>query len=392
MPPLASVLWAAVAIFQLCLAAPAILQPTPIGSTMPPRDLDGANSPVSASGLVPVSEVFKMMSEMSKASLYMTSSTPIVSSVPMLASTSTSSVNIQSTGQPTTVRPVAEPSLVVYPPPMSGPELAPPHNTSGQPVDHDGHRPAPIHKLIVIGFVIGGIMLVTLCLFILLNRHGSKCRREKKTVQTAKISPFYDARKGDESGYSTDSLVNPVWPKFPPPSATHQPKDKQPGLLVPPNHRVISGIMDITSGFPDSRFSITSSEYTHSLRASTTSNASMPPLPIIEQAPPPLLPPSEFFSLPSSPDIRRSLSSGHSRNRSAPIFGHNVSFRGFLTGATGRLRAGDHRKSKSISGLVYDVGRPGSVSASSHRRSTASKFSQYKGTPPTNGFLSASDQ
>jgi hypothetical protein len=236
----------------------------------------------------------------------------------------------------------------------------------------------------------GGIIFIALCLFLLFNRHGSMCRREKKTAQTAtKISPFYEAKKDDELDHSTDSLVNSVWPKFPS-SENHQLRDKQ---LTPPNPRVISKIMDITPGFPRSRFSITSSDYAHSLRSSTiSSDMSMLPLPIVEQAPPappPLLPPSEFFSLPSSPDLRRNLSFGHSRNCSAPIFGHDVSAHGFLAGTTGRIRAGDHRKSKSISGLVYDIGRPGSVSSSSHRRSASSKFSQYKGTPPTNGFLSA---
>jgi hypothetical protein len=339
----------------------------------------------------PVSEIFKKMTEKHEAALSTTSPTLNAPSAPVSSTTSAATQRIE---EPTRT---LGPSIIVAPP-LAGPESAPPDNAAAQSVVNDQNPyPAPIHKLVLIGSVMGGIIAFTLLLFLFFNRRAFiLCRRATKTVPVdTKIAPFYEARKDDELGFSTDSLDISAWPKFPPPSATYQQSDKQAALQSPPSRRVRSKVIDITPNFPRSKFSITSSDYGLSPRCSINSiDAPMPPMPIIGEetpfAPPALLPPSEFFSLPSSPDLRRSLSSRHSRNHTTPIFGHDISH-AFLTNVPSRMRAGDHRKSKSISGLVYAVRRPGSVFVSSHRRSTSSKFSQHKGTPPMNGLLSAHD-
>ena len=341
---------------------------------MQPTNLDKSGD--SDSNFLPVADMFEMMTAGSEIVLPTSSLAVKSPSATISSSISTTSAAMENTEESTTPR-------IIGP----GPESMPAGSSTAQSMDHD--HPAPIHKLVVIGSVMGGIIAFTLLSFLFFNRRAF--RREKTTELTdTKIVPFYQARKD----FSTDSLNTSAWPKFPPPSATYQKRGKQAALLSP---RVVSKVLDITHDFPRSKFSVTSSDYVLSPRSSTNStNASIPSVPIVGEgapfAPPALLPPNEFFTLPSSPDLRRSLSSRHSRNHSAPIFGHYVSPQAFLTGVPSKMRAGDHRKSKSISGLVYAVGRrPGSMSASSHRRSTSSKFSQYKGTPPTNGLLSAPD-
>ncbi|KAJ4490144.1 hypothetical protein J3R30DRAFT_3419398 [Lentinula aciculospora] len=77
-------------------------------------------------------------------------------------------------------------------------------------------------------------------------------------------------------------------------------------------------ILDIVPDFPRSRFSVTSSDYSHSIN-------SIEPHPRLEHAivssrkSVPLLTPEEFFSLPSSTTII----SRHSRAGSAPVFGRH---------------------------------------------------------------------
>jgi hypothetical protein len=406
MPSSACVLWVVFissASFQLGLAAPASFRPISehvasergqharadsiLAMMQPTRSIEFADGSAPDSRLLPVSEVFKMMNDKSEMAVPTTSPIPSVS-VPLSSSTTfTDSQSTESTSR------IFGPGLLV-PTPLAGPELTPPSNIAAQSVKKDQHS-APVHKLILLGCVIGGIVVFSLLMFLVFTcRICNASRREKKTaLAESKISPFYEAQKDDKSDFSTESLDTSAWLKFPPPSVTYRQNDKQAALLSPPNPRVISKVIDITPDFPRSKFSITSSDYAQSLRSSVnSSNVSMLPVPIAgEEASEPsaLLTPSEFFSLPSSTDLRRSLSSRHSRNHSAPVFGHDVSLHTFLPGM---MRAGDHRKSKSISGLVYRVGKRVSVSASSHRRSSlSSRFSHYKGTPPMNGFLSAPD-
>lgn len=399
------VFWIILACSTLCHAAPApsydmkALARTPVNlktlhakrdhfamMTLPSEhDLDSADD----IRLLPVSEIFKMMTANSETASP-TTLPSVDAPTPLSSPPSTTSADILMTEIPTTTRRTAGPSLAV----ISGPESTPPSNTADQSV-HDHPHPAPVDKLIVIGCVLGGMIVLSLLVFLTFNfLVSSVCKREKKIVlSNSKLSPFYKANKEDELDMSTDSVNNSTWPKFPPPSATYRQKEKQAGSLGPPTHRVLSKVMDITPGFPRSKFSMTISDYTHSPRSSVNSSVvSMPPIPIVGQVPsaaPALLSPSEFFSLSSSSDLRRSLSSGHSRIHSAPIFGHNFTSRALLASTFNKMRAGDHRKSKSISGLVYAVGRLSSVSTYSHRKSTSSKFSHYKGTPPTDGLLSA---
>ncbi|KAF8235035.1 hypothetical protein L208DRAFT_1458179 [Tricholoma matsutake] len=412
MPPSACVLWIVVlafsASFQLSLAAPAFqpghqslhsytmdaraeYMPTMKPTTSEDLDSTDPSESVPDGKLPPVAEVFKMMAEQSEISFPATSQTVNSPAAPVALSTSTTFAGAQNTESPTRTPQIIGPGIGI-----ADPEARPPGNDAAQPVDNDDHPlPTPIHKFILVGSAMGGIIVFTLLMFLFFkHRTFNAYRKGKNAVQTdAKVSPSYETCKEGELDFSSDSLDSP---KFPPPSSTYQPTERQAALLIPPGARVLSRVMNITPNFPRSKFSITSSDFTYSSRSSKNSfRTSMPPVPIVGEETPSelsaLLPPSEFFSMPSSPDLRRSLSSRHSRNHSAPIFGHDVSSQAFLASSPGRIRAGDHRKSKSISGLVYTVGRPRSVSASLHRRSTSSKFSQYKGTPPINGFLSAPD-
>lgn len=109
-------------------------------------------------------------------------------------------------------------------------------------------------------------------------------------------------------------------------------------------------VIDISPDFPRSKFSVTSSDYAYSPPSSNPSFASA--LSTVEQGhvvPPPLLTPAEFFCLPSAPDLQ---SHRHSRIHSEPVFGHALPA---ASQSLATVRSGEHRRSKSVSGLVYII-------------------------------------
>ncbi|KAJ3783484.1 hypothetical protein GGU10DRAFT_51993 [Lentinula aff. detonsa] len=117
----------------------------------------------------------------------------------------------------------------------------------------------------------------------------------------SQISPFYNHR---------DSLLS--YFRLARDSASSQPSKQQQRKTQK------TRILDIVSDFPRSRFSVTSSDYTHSIR-SIDSNHHLDHAVVSPRRSVPLLTPEEFFSLPSS----TTLISRHSRTGSAPVFGRH---------------------------------------------------------------------
>ncbi|KAJ3985840.1 hypothetical protein F5890DRAFT_1088904 [Lentinula detonsa] len=132
----------------------------------------------------------------------------------------------------------------------------------------------------------------------------------------SQISPFYNHR---------DSLLS--YFRLARDSTSSQPSKQQ--HRKPQKNR----ILDIVSDFPRSRFSVTSSDYTHSI-CSVDSNHHLDHAVVSPRRSVPLLTPEEFFSLPSS----TTLISRHSRTGSAPVFGHHWG-EGGLNSALGRMQS-----------------------------------------------------
>ncbi|KIK68488.1 hypothetical protein GYMLUDRAFT_54114 [Collybiopsis luxurians FD-317 M1] len=205
------------------------------------------------------------------------------------------------------------------------------HNAGGVIPDNPNHR-TPI----IIGCVLIGLLAFSMITCALLNMRRLRNRLFARDLECRLVK---DMEKLDSSSVESNSAETktaghpsslPAWLKLPSqisPFHTHRDSllsyfragrdsliSKQAPPQVQKSHRV--RVLDIVTDFPRSRFSITSSDYTHSLRSIDSINQLEAPIP---RRSVPLLTPQEFFSLASS----TTLTSRHSRTGSAPVFGRH---------------------------------------------------------------------
>lgn len=206
---------------------------------------------------------------------------------------------------------------------------------------------APVGKLILIALVMAGIITLIFCIYFCMDKRIFGCCRKKKSRRRAKQSQPIDEEK---------DVIHPTpWPNISPPISVPRPRyayEQNAALHADAAHSSYDNrVINIAPGFPPNKFSVTSSDYPFMARGSAISSATEP-MPLApnrcSSAPAPLLPPNEFFCLPSVPDLQ---GYGHSRGKSNPIFGHVIA----RCIPEIKLRSGEHRKSKSVSGLVYVV-------------------------------------
>ncbi|KAF9467820.1 hypothetical protein BDZ94DRAFT_1247819 [Collybia nuda] len=270
------------------------------------------------------------------------------------------------------------PGIVVLPTPV--PTSTPtthatePSSTSDSASPEIHPYPVPARKLIIIGSVMGAILASTLLSYILLNhRCLGLCRKKKSERQswvTFRSTP--DEREPKEKGKGIDSPT-PPWLRLSSSlssnGSTFVPKTPEAKNAPYTQSRII----DISPDFPRSKFSVTSSDYPCSPSSSNPSFVSAPSTMTRDPAiPPPLMAPAEFFCLPSAPDLQNPR---HSRIRSEPVFGHVLPT---PSQSLATIRSGEHRRSKSVSGLVYIV--PPSVCIYPDRKDSGSEWS---GSPPS---------
>lgn len=239
------------------------------------------------------------------------------------------------------------PGLVIVTTPIADPESSPPPvPTSTASTDINHKAPAPVRKLVVIAGVMAGMIGLTFFVYLLVNQRilGACWRAEKKSPRETWMKYGFNPDKEKEVTH-----ISP-WLK-----CTPSPLNQDAGAEVnhpryaalPPS---VNKVIDIAPGFPRSKFSVTSSDYPFSVASSArTSSVSTSPMPGNSVAPSPLLPPYEFFCLPSAPDLQDQR---HSRAQSAPIFCHQLPVHAL---PDIKIRSGDHRRSKSVSGLAYVV-------------------------------------
>ncbi|RDB30115.1 hypothetical protein Hypma_014043 [Hypsizygus marmoreus] len=239
--------------------------------------------------------------------------------------------------------------------------------------------PRPSLKLVVIASVIATIIGLTFCVYALVNRRVfGRCRRQKKTPRETWVKFGLSPDKEKESAYAAP------WLKYSPSTSTQ-------GLSIepsPPRTQALppsqaGKIIDIVPDYPPSKFSVVSSEYPSSADSSPNSSLLIaPPTHLDKPAPPsptPLMSPNEFFCLPSAPDLQSD--SHHSRAHSAPILYHSLPS---CDPSNSKMRSGDHRRSKSVSGLSYIVESP------RESCSEAGSSGEWKrSSPQTGGFLCA---
>ncbi|KAG6895454.1 hypothetical protein C0992_001176 [Termitomyces sp. T32_za158] len=110
---------------------------------------------------------------------------------------------------------------------------------------------------------------------------------------------------------------------------------------------VLDEIIDINSNYPRSKFSLCSSEYPPSIRSQSSTSSVLAPLPLEHNEATTLAPAYEIYYQPHHP----SEDNRHSRTHSEPIVRSDAT-----EGASQLLiRAIQHRRSRSISGLTYTV-------------------------------------
>lgn len=243
-------------------------------------------------------------------------------------------------------------------------------------IDHRKNL-APVGKLILIALVMAGIITLIFCIYFLVDRRALACcccrkKKSKRNKTWKQVDSITNEPK--------EAIRSPVWAKFSLPT----PQDQTYNFAQDPAFQAPQSLHDqatnnVAPGMPPSRYPITARPYPFATRGSSFSSTSLPPVPScpapptprspLSKSPPisasdptsdfrpsrrsstpaPLLPPSEFFCMPSPSESTFHV---HSRVKSNPIFGHIVAR---CLPDIKKLRSGDHRKSKSVSGLVYVV-------------------------------------
>ncbi|KAJ3814366.1 hypothetical protein F5876DRAFT_62349 [Lentinula aff. lateritia] len=233
--------------------------------------------------------------------------------------------------------------------------FAPTNTRESDPfITHDSETAAPAisHRTpIIVGSVLSGLVAFSLITCFLINMRRLRCilfargvhpDPDPRVSDNSEKTSAFSVEAGSKGNIYSDSEQHaspalPAWMKLPSQiSPFHNHRDSllsyfrltrdlgtgQPSKLQPQKPQKAK-VVDIVTDFPRSRFSVTSSDYTHSI-CSVNSNHHLadtaPSTKIV-----PLLTPEEFFSLPSSTTIV----SRHSRIGSAPVFGHQRREAGF---------------------------------------------------------------
>ncbi|KAJ3993398.1 hypothetical protein F5050DRAFT_1782081 [Lentinula boryana] len=284
-----------------------------------------------------------------EASSYPSSSTSYLSNATPTSTQTTTSTTV-STSQDASLPPPFGPGLVLHSTTSASSDsrtaFVPSNTAKPDPfIAHGSNATAPEasrRTTVVVGSVVSGLFAFSMVTCVLLNM-----KRLRGILFARGVHPETNAKENSsEPSVQLASPVLPTWMKLPSQispfynhrdsllsyfrlardSASSQPSKQQ--QRKPQKTR----ILDIVSDFPRSRFSITSSDYTHSI-CSIDSNhhldhASVSPGSV------PLLTPEQFFSLPSS----TTLISRHSRTGSAPVFGRHWA-EGGLNSALGRMQS-----------------------------------------------------
>ncbi|KAF8068857.1 hypothetical protein FPV67DRAFT_1668911 [Lyophyllum atratum] len=337
--------------------------------------------------LPPVAEVFRMVAAAESGNAPPVAP-PIHNPTPMVAAALTTAPTTTTPAPPNPTYHQGPGPLV--PTSVADPEAKPPMNSAVPSVPQaTANGPAensspPARKLTVLGVVMGGLMVLLLLVYAFVNRRVfAACSRRKKTdpekkwtkVASPPLPPpsFRDSAK--------DALYVPPWSqKFASSWSSEVSQDSSTGLQTPPLGAMVpheTKVLDITSGYPRSKFSVTSSDYPYSLISSArTSGPMLPSADGQHTADSPLLPAYEFFNLPSNPESFDD--NHHSRAHSVPVFGHAAS-REF---PDVMVRSGEHRRSRSVSGLAYVVKPP--------QRESGSSAGDWRGDPQSDhGWPSA---
>ncbi|KAG5644706.1 hypothetical protein DXG03_007929 [Asterophora parasitica] len=390
---------------------------------------DGANPTYR---LPPVAEVFKMIADAESSKRVASKSPPVSTPAPMVAAalvpTKTTMRSVpQSTEQPQPEHtPYLAPGLAVVPtstansPPAIPPSPVPqttlpnlppvsqatsssaPPGTQVTPSTAGLQRNgAPARKLIVIGGIMAGLIVLLFIVYVFFDRHIFVCckRTKDEPEHWTKInSPPPPTRSFNEHMEKSDidTVYTPPWMQLSNSSSSSQgspsPETKARSFdLVSACDRDFTPVMDISSSYPRSKFSVCSSEYPASASLASTTRTSGASLvsgshysPSAESHTPsnnhrsPILPAYEFFCIPLS----ESEDNHHMRAHSAPmpIFGHSV-----VSESPGvMVRSLDHRKSRSVSGLTYTV-PPNRGSACSSQQSGSEMEQSQRGSGSSAG-------
>ncbi|KAJ4495858.1 hypothetical protein C8J55DRAFT_601153 [Lentinula edodes] len=237
--------------------------------------------------------------------------------------------------------------------------FAPTNTRESDPfITHDSETAAISHRApIIVGSVLSGLVAFSLITCILINMRRLRCILFARGVHPDPDPRVYDnpektsafpVEAGSKGGSKLEGNTHsdseqhvspalPAWMKLPSQiSPFHNHRDSllsyfrltrdlsngQPSKLQPQKPPKAK-IVDIVTDFPRSRFSVTSSDYTHSMCSVNSDHHLDNTAPSMKSVP--LLTPEEFFSLPSSTTIV----SRHSRIGSAPVFGHQRREAGF---------------------------------------------------------------
>ncbi|GLB42148.1 hypothetical protein LshimejAT787_1101630 [Lyophyllum shimeji] len=344
--------------------------------------------------LPPVEDVFKMVAD-AESRNGAAGPHPAQTPAPMIAAALSPGVAPATTTQPLADATHYGPGLVVVPsssvdpqstaPPAASQSAVPPvvEPTVNGPSEHIS---TPARQLILIGIVMGALVLLVFLVYVFLDRRvlaacaGKKKKNDSEGSWTKIKSPpppppsFQDSEKDV-------ILYTPPWMESS--SISEGSRDSSAGPHTPLHVQVARNeckagkVLDIGPNDPRSKFSVTSSDYPYSLSSARSSVPAADPEPEHEHSmTSPLLPAYEFFCLPGNGNSTDSESfedheheQRHSRAHSVPIFGHAAS-RGVM------VRAPQHRRSRSISGLTYTV--PGERRESG---SSVGDCSSWRGTP-----------
>ncbi|KAJ3930491.1 MAG: hypothetical protein NXY57DRAFT_1011829 [Lentinula lateritia] len=235
--------------------------------------------------------------------------------------------------------------------------FAPTNTRESDPfITHDSETAAPAisHRApIIIGSVLSGLVAFSLITCIIINMRRLRCilfargvhpDPDPRVNDNSKKTSAFPVEAGSKGNTYSDSEQHvspalPAWMKLPSQiSPFHNHRDSllsyfrlardlangQPstGKLQPQKPQKAK-VVDIVTDFPRSRFSVTSSDYTHSIRSVGSDHHLDDTAPSTKSVP--LLTPEEFFSLPSFTTIV----SRHSRVGSATVFGHQTREAGF---------------------------------------------------------------
>lgn len=324
-----------------------------------PYSLPGSGDDSNPDNLPPPSEVLKSMAMLKDADFHEPTPTP----TPISPSHVTIlSVLHMGTILDPTETPYWGPGLVVVPTSASMPESEPSQEGTIAP---ERPNPVPVHKLIVIGSVVGGTIAITLCLFFLVDRRFLALFSRKRRARPTPI-PVHSKDGFGRLNSEKDNSVSP-WLRFAPPSTSRTAapivNEKSTGVGTRPQR-----VLNITSEEPRSKFSVTSSDYPFTLGSSTPSS-SLSSIDIVDShaggdeveeeggdiVPSPLIPAEESFCVSTSNTQDRR----HSRTHSAPSIGDPPPLN--TTVEVGRW-VRDHRRSKSAAGFLnltrgHDDGR-----------------------------------